>query len=148
MIYLDSNSRRFCRDAINCVENYEKAVNDKSKTWVLHHRLELTIDGLFALSRDDLKRMGMYYHRPAFELIFLDKSQHMRMHMRALNPNRLASVRYKKSIKMMGNKNPLGIIRDEAYRDKFRGDKNPAKRPEVREKISKRLKELFANESH
>ena len=148
MIYLDSSSRRFCRDSIDRIENYDRAVEDKSKTWVLHHRLELTIDGQFALSRNDLIRMGMYYHRPAFELIFLDKSQHMRMHMRALNPNRLASVRYKKSIKMMGNKNPLGVIRDEAYRDKFRGDKNPAKRPEVREKISKRLKEVLANESH
>lgn len=69
MIYLDSSYRRFCRDSIERIENYDKAVEDKSKTWVLHHRLELTIEGQFALSRDDLISMGMYYHRPAFELI-------------------------------------------------------------------------------
>lgn len=53
----------FC-DTPEKIENYQEAINDTTEVWDLHHRLELTLDGEPALRRDDLKRMGMYYHRP------------------------------------------------------------------------------------
>lgn len=62
------------------IENYDKAVADTTQTWVCHHRLELTLDGEFAHKAEDLERMGMYYNRPYFELIFLTPSEHWILH--------------------------------------------------------------------
>lgn len=62
------------------IENYDKAVADETQLWDCHHRLELTLDGEFAHSQEDLIRMGMYYNRPYFELIFLTHSEHSRLH--------------------------------------------------------------------
>lgn len=73
--------KQMCREGeLEKIENYEQAINDKEHTWVCHHRLELTIDGEFANYRKDLIRMGMYWNRPAFELIFMTKTDHMKMH--------------------------------------------------------------------
>ena len=76
----ESQSRKFCRDDISKIENYDKAINDKTQTWDLHHRLELTLDGEFALTAAQLKMHDMYYNRPYYELIFLTRSEHTRMH--------------------------------------------------------------------
>ena len=80
--------KQICKDDISLIENYEQAVNDPTQTWECHHRLELTLDGEFAHSREELKRLGMYYHRPYFELIFLTLEEHSRIHMKGdNNPN-------------------------------------------------------------
>lgn len=65
------------------IENYDKALADEFKGWVLHHRLECTIDGEFAHSAEELKRMGMYYNRPYYELIYLTRSEHSKLHYRS-----------------------------------------------------------------
>lgn len=73
--------RLFARPGeIEKIENYAKAVADKENKWVIHHRLELTLDGDFAVFKKDLIRMGMYYHRPYYELIFMKDSDHKKMH--------------------------------------------------------------------
>lgn len=69
----------FCKDDISLIENYEAAIND-TETWVCHHRLELTLNNEFAHSRDELKRLNMYYKRPYFELILMKRSDHARLH--------------------------------------------------------------------
>ena len=73
-------AKKFCKDDISKIENYEKAFADTTQTWDLHHRLELTLDGEFALSRDQLKMHDMYYNRPYYELIFLTHAEHSRLH--------------------------------------------------------------------
>lgn len=65
---------------ISLIENYELAKADNFDGWEIHHRLECTLDGEYANSMDDLKRMNMYYNRPYFELIYLTKSQHSKLH--------------------------------------------------------------------
>ena len=73
--------RLFARPGeIEKIENYAEAVADKENKWVIHHRLELTLDGDFAVFKKDLIRMGMYYHRPYYELIFMKDSDHKKMH--------------------------------------------------------------------
>lgn len=62
------------------IENYYKAIADETQTWECHHRLELTLEGEFAHSYKDLERMGMYYNRPYFELIFLTRADHNKLH--------------------------------------------------------------------
>lgn len=61
------------------VENYQEAIESNEK-YELHHRLELTLDGQFAHSHEELERLGMYWHRPYFELIFIKHDEHRRMH--------------------------------------------------------------------
>ena len=63
------------------VENYNLAKIDNFKGWVLHHRLELTIEGDFANSAIDLVNKEMYYYRPYFELIWLKRGEHSRLHL-------------------------------------------------------------------
>ena len=63
------------------IENYEKALADGFKGWDIHHRLELTLDGELALLKKDLIRLGMYWNRPYFELIYLPHGEHIRKHM-------------------------------------------------------------------
>ena len=62
------------------IANYDEASADHFKGWHLHHRLGLTLDGDPALSKSDLIRMGMYYNRPYFELIYLRNSVHSSLH--------------------------------------------------------------------
>ena len=68
---------------IDLIENYEIAKLDDFKDWVIHHRLELTIDGSFAHSAKDLIRLDMYYNRPPYELIWMRRNEHSSMHKTA-----------------------------------------------------------------
>ena len=72
------NVNEFCSEDISLIENYDKAINDNTQTWHIHHRLEIQDDKV--MSRDELKKAGLYYHRPASELIFLTPSEHRSTH--------------------------------------------------------------------
>ena len=78
-------AKKYCRDELAKIENYEKAIADKTQVWVCHHRLELTLDGEFALSHKQLKMHDMYYNRPYYELIFLTPSEHLQLHKKGKN---------------------------------------------------------------
>ena len=71
--------KQFCKEPEK-IENYEKAKKDNFKGWECHHRLEThTSDGerrLVDISQKELITLGMYYNRPASELIFLPRSEH------------------------------------------------------------------------
>lgn len=97
-------AHEYCKDDISRIENYYKAIADTTETWHLHHRLELTLDGEFAHSRENLKRLGMYYHRPYFELIFLTPSEHLRLHHKGKPLT--SEHRRKISVAKKGEKNP------------------------------------------
>lgn len=75
--------RHYCSDIEN-VENYEKAKADNFKGWHCHHRLEThNSDGErreVDIGYKELKALGMYYHRPAEELIFLTTREHNVLH--------------------------------------------------------------------
>lgn len=70
---------------IKNIENYEKAKADDFKDWIIHHRLEThTSDGekrIVNLSSAELKALGMYYYRPANELVFLTRAEHTSLHL-------------------------------------------------------------------
>lgn len=72
--------KKFCKDDITRIENYDIAKSEDFKGWDCHHRLELTLDNEFANSKEDLIRYNMYYNRPYFELILLRKSEHSQLH--------------------------------------------------------------------
>ena len=70
---------KYCKD-YEKIENYEKALADDFKGWECHHRLEThTPEGERRgedISHKELIALGLYYNRPANELIFLPRSEH------------------------------------------------------------------------
>ena len=83
MIGKTLQSKHYCSEPLNMIENYDIAVNDNKNFYELHHRLE--IQGNKFLSHKDLIEQNLYYNRPASELIFLTRSEHRKLHMK--NPN-------------------------------------------------------------
>ena len=75
-------AKNFCCEDLSLIENYEFAINDTIQTWEIHHRGEVLPCGRF--SRDDLKKFGLYFNRPASELIFLTKAEHTRLHFKGV----------------------------------------------------------------
>ena len=71
--------KQYCKEPEK-IENYQKAKKDNFKGWECHHRLEThNSDGKrreVDITAAELKALGMYYHRPPEELIFLRKGEH------------------------------------------------------------------------
>ena len=106
---------KYCKN-YQSIENYEKAKADNFKGWHCHHRLETyTSDGerrLVDITQKELKALGMYYNRPAEELIFLTTREH-----NAFKEGKPKSDETRR--KMKGNKNALGCHRSEETRRKM-----------------------------
>ena len=79
-VTLTGKFKKYCCDALCTIENYYEALNDNFKGWCIHHRLELHPDNSIRFTGNALKNLGLYYNRPACELIFLRGSEHTRMH--------------------------------------------------------------------
>lgn len=71
-------SKQFCSEPLENIENYDNAVADVEHLWECHHRAEILPCGVY--SREDLKKVGLYWHRPAKELIFLRHDEHRSLH--------------------------------------------------------------------
>lgn len=85
-IKTEMRRRRLIRPGeLELIENYDKAKADNFRGWIIHHRLELTINGEHALTQKELKRLKMYYHRPYYELIYLTRAEHAALHGKCKN---------------------------------------------------------------
>lgn len=75
--------QRICED-VTKVENYNLALADNFVNWVQHHRLEThNSDGekrLVQITAEELQALDMYYNRPAEELIWLTRAEHINIH--------------------------------------------------------------------
>lgn len=72
---ISNKVKQYCREDICLINNYYKAIADTTQTWDCHHINELTF------TKQQLKKMNMYYNRPASELVFLTKSEHRKLHL-------------------------------------------------------------------
>ena len=72
------SAKKFCCEEFYLIQNYDKAIADTSQTWHLHHRAEILPCGKF--TPQDLDKFGLYYNRPASELVFLTKFEHNSIH--------------------------------------------------------------------
>lgn len=131
-----AQAKKYCRDAISMIENYDKAINDQTETWICHHRLGLTH------SHKELERLGLYENRPAEELIFLTHSEHSRLH----NMNRSAETKQK-----IAEANKGQTRSEETKRklsDAMKGEKNPmygkTKSEQTKRKMSESHKARWA----
>ena len=67
----------YCCEDVSLIENYDIAVNSPDK-YDCHHRFE--IQNGKEISVRELKERGLYYKRPANELIFITHNEHTAMH--------------------------------------------------------------------
>ena len=99
----EKKAKMYCCDDLSLIENYVDAVNSSEK-YHCHHRKE---DEGF--SRDELKNMGMYFKRPAEELIFLTEKEHRILHSKgkhyALGKKLSEVTRSRMSESRIGGKN-------------------------------------------
>ena len=79
-IYGLCREKLFAPGELHKIENFEKAYADYFHGWCIHHRNEIPKDGSSPKSRASLIAEGLYYNRPAVELIFLRRSEHTRLH--------------------------------------------------------------------
>ena len=70
----------YCSEDISLIENYQQALSDEERTWEIHHRRECDSEGRTLLAHKQLKEMGLYFNRPASELIFVTRSMHWKLH--------------------------------------------------------------------
>lgn len=69
-------AKKFCKEDISKIKNYDKAIADTTQTWHCHHMTETW----WNCSKQDLIDNECYYGRKACELIFLTPEEHRRMH--------------------------------------------------------------------
>ena len=74
-----ANWNAFCSEPLELVENYMAAKADNFAGWCIHHKLEIQPDGT-RMSRQELKDQGLYYGRPASELVFMKVCEHVSLH--------------------------------------------------------------------
>ena len=84
----EKNAKAYCSDDISLIENYNEAINS-SEVWICHHRLGIDL----GKSRDELIDMGLYFDRPASELQFLSRSEHIRLHNLYMSEERKDKIR-------------------------------------------------------
>ena len=112
------NVKSYCCEDFRLIENYELAINDTTQMWECHHRGEVLPCGRF--SRDDLKKFGLYYKRPAAELIFLTSTAHRLLHKKGV-PRGPMSEATKKAISEAKKGIPLSEAHKKAVSDGLKG---------------------------
>lgn len=68
--------RRFCKEDISKIKNYDLAIADTTQTWDCHHMTETW----WNCSKKELIENECYYNRKACELIFLTHAEHISLH--------------------------------------------------------------------
>ena len=86
--------KSYCSEQLELIENYQQALAENFKGWCIHHRLEIKPDGT-RVSAKELIDKGLYYDRPASELIFLRFGEHSSLHHKG--KHRSAETRQKMS---------------------------------------------------
>ena len=93
----------YCCEQLELVENYAAAIADDFQGWDIHHRGEILPCGRF--STDDLKKFGLYWNRPASELIWLRHDEHIALHMTGMKRSTDACKKISEAKK--GENNPF-----------------------------------------
>ena len=74
----ENKARKYCKEDLSKIKNYDKAIADTTQTWDCHHMTETW----WNCTRKDLIENECYYNRKACELIFLTHSEHRQLHMK------------------------------------------------------------------
>lgn len=97
----EATVKKYSSEDISLIENYNKAINDDTQTWDLHHRLELHPDCSVRFTRNSLIKLDLYYNRPASELIFLPHTEHRSKHNKGKHRDAVTKAKIAESMKGM-----------------------------------------------
>lgn len=127
-------TKKYCKEDLSKIENYDKAIADTTQVWDLHHRTEIW----WNCSAKDLIENECYYNRKACELIFLTHAEHTTLHNIHMSEDR----RKKMSVSMQG-KNKGKFHSEEARRKMSiaRKGKTPFKGHHYSEEAKRKLSE-------
>lgn len=88
------SAKRFCED-VSSIENYDEAVADTTTMYAVHHRLETHkykdrkreewVERDESIPKSELIALGLYYNRPAKELVFMTQLEHKKLHNRLIS---------------------------------------------------------------
>lgn len=73
-------AKLYCSEDVSLIESYHEAIADQTKMWEIHHRRESDSEGRTLFTKKQLIEMGLYYRRPASELLFVTRSMHKKLH--------------------------------------------------------------------
>lgn len=94
----ERRARKYCKEDISKIKNYDLAIADTTQVWDCHHMTETW----WNCSKKDLIENECYYHRKACELIFLTPAEHHKLH----NMNISDETRRKLSESLKGRTSP------------------------------------------
>lgn len=121
----------FCSGDIREIENFDIAITDRTQNWSCHHRLELHPDGSIRYTSNSLKELGLYYNRPASELILIPRNEHLSMHRKAMLMDKLEQEKNKKRLETAREKR----VFDDESRQKMKESHTGKKWSEKRRKL-------------
>lgn len=105
-------ARKYCKEDISKIKNYELAIADITQTWQCHHILGEI------LTRQQLLEHDFYFNVPACMLKFVTKAEHGKLHNKGKHLSE--ETRKKLSEATKGKNNPLyGKHRSEETRKKI-----------------------------
>ena len=138
-------AKTYCCEDLSLIENYDKAIADTTQTWECHHRGEVLPCGRF--SPNDLNKFGLYFNRPASELIFLTKAEHTCMHFKGVPKLYLKGVpkseAHKKALSEAHKGVPLSEAHKKALSEALKGiPKSKAHKKALSEANSKKILQL------
>ena len=136
---------QYCKNPEN-IENYEAAKKDNFVGWCCHHRLQTwTSDGErrdVDITASELKALGLYWNRPADELIFLTRAEHAILHQKGKH----RSEETKKKLSEANKGKKLSEETKKKLSEGQRGEKNhnygKPKSNETKNKLSNAFKGL------
>ena len=114
------HAKKYCRDDISKIQGYEVALNSPER-FLVHHVLELTLDGQFAHTPEELDRMGMYWKRPYYELQWMSVHDHRILHTGVVDITETKNPRWKEDCGISGlykrarKKFKEGLITEEEF---------------------------------
>lgn len=109
-------AKHYCKDDISLIENYQQAIEDK-EMWVVHHRLELKCP-MYKPSSSELIVFGLYYDRPASELIFMKSSDHRALHNKYYKASEKTKKKIAKTMKEKWQNKEYAEHMSDAHKDK------------------------------
>ena len=134
-------AKSYCCEDLSLIENYELAINDTTQTWECHHRGEVLPGERF--SANDLKKFGLYYNRPAAELIFLTPFAHRQLHFKGVQK----SDATKKAVSKAHKGIPLSEAHKKALSEALKGVPNGPMSEDRKKAISEALKGVQKSEA-
>lgn len=129
-------TKKYCKEDISKIKNYEQAMNDTTQVWDCHHMTETW----WNCTSKELIENECYYHRKACELIFLTHAEHVKLHMKGktLSEETRRKISEAKKGKHRSEETRRNI--SEALKGKPSQNKGKTFSKETRRKISEAMK--------